>query len=178
MKYLHAKGEENRRNLDIDESLSQITQRFSTDIRGITVPSVQAKEISFKVLGCIVMLREAGLEVYSKYVDKKLTSGPSMVAGLISAVSSFTKELRENGHGELQSIVHQDIAVLLEHGKYVTCALLSDKDTYDARVIERRFLEQFEEDFSDDLVKFDGKVAGFRAADKLFESILGKKVET
>ncbi len=178
MKYLHAKVEENLRNLDIDESLSQITQRFSTDIRGITVPSVQAKEISFKVLGCIVMLREAGLEVYSKYVDKKLTSDPSMVAGLISAVSSFTKELRENGHGELQSIVHQDIAVLLEHGKYVTCALLSDKDTYDARVIERRFLEQFEEDFSDDLVKFDGKVAGFRAADKLFESILGKKVET
>ena len=176
MKSLHTQVEESLKNLDAEESLSQILQRFTTDIQRMTVPPVRAKEIPFSILGCIVMLREAGLEVYSKYVDEKLTSDPSLVAGLISAVSSFTQELRENGKGELQSIVHQDIAVLLEHGENITSALLTDKDTYNARALQLRFLEEFEEEFSDDIAECCDGVAKYMAADKIFDSVFAEKV--
>ncbi|MHA1480502.1 MAG: hypothetical protein ACTSQZ_03660, partial [Candidatus Thorarchaeota archaeon] len=73
--------------------------------------------------------------------------------------------------GNLQSIVHQDIAVMLEHGEYVTCALLSSNDTYDARDMQRRFLEKFEEDYSESLIKFDGGIAAFRGADGIFDEM-------
>ena len=121
------------------------------------------------------MLREAGIEVYSKYVDEKLTSDPSLVAGLISAVSSFTQELRENGKGELHSIIHQDIAVLLEHGINVTSALLTDKDTYNARALQLEFLEQFESEFSDDIAECCDGVGKYMAADEIFDSVFADK---
>ena len=175
MKSLKLKVQETIENLEVDEPIPAITERFSNQILNLNIPSVRAKELPFTVLGCIVMLREAGLEVYSKYVDKKLTSDPSLVAGLISAVSSFTHELREDGKGELQSIIHQDIAVLLEHGKHVTFALLTDKDTYNARALQLRFLEQFEKEFSDELAKCSDGVAQFMAADELFDSVFEER---
>ena len=177
MKSLCVQVEESLKNLDTDEAMSQLTQRFSTDIKRMTVPPIQAKEIPFTVLGCIMILREAGLEVYSKYIDKKLTSDPSLVAGLISAVSSFTQELRKNGKGELQSIIHQDIAVLLEHGTHVTFALLTDKDTYNARTMQLRFLEEFEKEFSDDIAECCDGVAKFMNADQIFDSVFAEKTK-
>jgi hypothetical protein len=71
--------------------------------------------------------------------------------------------------------VHQDSAVLLEHGKLVTYALLSDKDTHSARVLERRFLEKFEEVFKEKLIEFkDGMVTPFNA-EQIFLKILFKQ---
>ncbi|MHA1480843.1 MAG: tetratricopeptide repeat protein [Candidatus Thorarchaeota archaeon] len=158
-------------HLESEISHSDLIDKFKQQIRTVAVPTTPVKEIPFNVLGCIVMLRDGGIEIYSKYISDKLTSDPSMVAGLISAVSTFTSALHEDTQGELQSIVHQDIAVLLEHGVYVTCAFLSSKDTYDARVIQRRFLEKFEEDYSESLIKFDGGIAVFRDADGIFDEM-------
>ncbi|NWF96935.1 MAG: tetratricopeptide repeat protein [Candidatus Thorarchaeota archaeon] len=141
-------------------------------IRQIAVPSGQVRRIPFVVMGCIVILRDSGLEGYSQYIDPKITSDPSLVAGLITAVSSFARELREDTSGNLQSIIHQDIAVLLEHGSSVTCALLTDKDTYEARVIERRFVERFEEAFSESLKEFVGGMAQPLDAQAIFQSVV------
>ncbi len=158
-------------HLESEISHSDLIDAFKQHIRSVAVPTTPVKEIPFNVLGCIVMLRDGGIELYSKYISDKLTSDPSMVAGLISAVSTFTSALHEDTKGNLQSIVHQDIAVMLEHGEYVTCALLSSNDTYDARVIQRRFLEKFEEDYSQNLVKFDGGISVFRDADGIFDEL-------
>ncbi len=176
MKSLRSQVEESLELLDVDESTSEIAERFSSRITSMTVPAIQTREVPFTVLGCIMMLREVGIEVYSKYVDKRLAADPSLVAGLLSAMSTFVQELREGARGELQSIVHQDIAVLLEHGKHVTCALLTDKDTFNARSLQVRFLEQFEEDFSNVLVGFDGRVSDFRAAEEIFELVFKEKL--
>ncbi|RLI60632.1 MAG: hypothetical protein DRO93_06510, partial [Candidatus Thorarchaeota archaeon] len=99
----------------------------------------------------IIMMRDTGLEVFADYLDPRLTSDPSLVAGLITAVSSFTRELKEDTSGSLQSIIHQDIAVLLEHGKFTTCALLVSKDTSEARMLQRVFPSRFEREYADRL---------------------------
>ncbi|MHA1958641.1 MAG: hypothetical protein ACW99U_00265 [Candidatus Thorarchaeota archaeon] len=161
--------------LDVDMSKPQITMEFVNLVKDVVVPSKGIQEIPFEILGCLVIFREGGFEVYARYLDEKLSSDPSLVAALISAVASFTTELREDAVGELHSIVHHDIAVLLEHGEHVTCALLADRDTYNARVLLRRFLERFEEDYSDDLISFDGTLAPFRTADKIFELFLEQR---
>ena len=174
MNYVRERVENSIKNLENDEPIVQIVERFSNHLKNTTIPAAQTKEIQYTILGCIVMLREGGLEIYSKYTSDELLSDPSMVAGLISAVSTFASGLKEDSRGELQSIVHQDIAVLLEHGRNVSCALLSDKDTYQARIQQRKFIEQFEDTFSDQLLKFDGGISAFKIADEFFSTIFTK----
>ncbi len=157
-----------------EESRAEMTERFSEHIHSMAVPAVQAREIPFTILGCIMILSTPGLEIFSRFIDTTLIQNPAKVADLISAVSSFTRTLRKDLRGELQSIIHHEIAVLLEYSEHLTCALLSDKDTYDARVLQRRFLEQFEEEFSDHLAEFEGDVQVFSSADQIFERILSE----
>jgi tetratricopeptide (TPR) repeat protein len=175
MKTIQKKVQDALNQLDIEESKSEVAKRVMNLIGNVVVPSGKALAIPFEILGCIVIVRNAGVEAFSKYLDDRLTSDPSMVAALISAVSSFTHELREDSGGELHSIVHHDIAVLLEHGKLTTCALLTDKDTYDARAALRRFLEKFEARFYEQLKKFDGGLKIFESADELFYEVLMPK---
>lgn len=172
---LKSLGEKTKSRLaEMNRSGTRLTllERIKKMIHQIAIPSGHAKRIHFELMGCIVIYQNAGLEVYSKYVDPKLTSDPSLVAGLISAVSSFTREIREDTTGNLQSIIHQDIAVLLEHGRYVTCALLVDRDTYEARLRERRFLERFEETFAKSLIQFQDGMIQPLDGDTIFTTIL------
>ena len=172
MKTIQTKVQDVLDQLDIKETKSEVAKRVMNLIPNVVVPTSKALEIPFEILGCIVIVRDAGVEAFSKYLDDRLTSDPSMVAALISAVSSFAQELREDAGGELHSIVHHDIAVLLEHGELTTCALLTDRDTYDARAALRRFLESFEEEYNQELKKFDGGLRIFESAEHLFDKIL------
>jgi hypothetical protein len=172
MKSIQKKVQDALDQIDTEESESDVAKRVMNLISNVVVPSGKAREIPFEILGCIVIVRSAGVEAYSKYLDNRLASDPSMVAALISAVSSFALELREDAGGELHSIVHHDIAVLLEHGELTTCALLTDKDTYDARAALRRFLKRFEDTFNEELIKFDGGLRIFESADELFTQVL------
>lgn len=164
--------EERLAQLGIDQSKPELVEAILDLVKGVVIPSKKTQEIPYEIFGAIVIYREGGFELYSKYLDDRFTSDPSLVAGLISAVTIFAQELREDTEGELQAILHHDIAVLLEHGEFVSCALMTDRDTYRARVILRRFLEIFEEEFSYELRAFDGTMAPFRRADQLLEKIL------
>ena len=54
----------------------------------------------------------------------------------------------------------------------MTCALLANRDTYEARLIERRFLEKFEDIFSDSLKQFqDGMVQPLNGK-SIYESVV------
>ncbi len=154
------------------ESRPTIISRFRSFIKQIVVPTAKARKIEYKVFGIITIMKEIGIEVFSDYIDKSITSDPSLVAGLITAVSSFTKELREDTKGALQSIIHQDIAVLLEQGRYVTCALLADKDTFDARTKLRQFLEKFETTYTTELEKCCEGIVQPIDARNLFKEII------
>jgi tetratricopeptide (TPR) repeat protein len=150
-------------------------KRFKRMISQIVIPSVKGRPIEFKVYGVIVIVKEVGVEAFSKYISPKLTSDPSLVAGLITAVSSFAQELKEGTKGNLQSIIHEDIAVLLEHGNFTYCALLTDKDTYNARALERAFLDKFENVFTDDLKEASEGVVKPIDGNNLFMTIVGER---
>ena len=175
LKLLRKSVEDGLQKLDIEESKPSILSRFRELITRIVVPQIRARKIAFNLLGCIVIMRDVGVELYSNYIDERLTSDPSLVAALISAVSNFAGELRKDAQGNLQAIVHQDVAVLLEHGSHTTCALLSDTDTHYARVLERRFLEKFEEMFQVKLDEFKDGVITPLDAEQIFESIFLKQ---
>ena len=175
LKHLRKSVKQCLQRVDIEESQPSILARFRELVTRIVVPQIRTRKVVFELLGCIVIMQEAGMELYSNYIDKRLTSDPSLVAGLISAVSSFAGELRKDAQGNLQSIIHQDVAVLLEHGRHVTCALLTDTDTYSARVLEKRFLEKFEDEFSEKLIGFKDGLVSPLDAKEIFETILIKR---
>ncbi|MHA1245833.1 MAG: tetratricopeptide repeat protein [Candidatus Thorarchaeota archaeon] len=154
------------------QTSKSIFARIRGMLRRTAVPSTMSRKTPYSVLGCIVLLSSVGIEIFSEYLDDRLESDPSLVAGLISAMSNFTRELRRGATGELQSIVHQDIAVLLEHGEHITCALLTDRETYDARRLERSFVEEVERRYSPALVNFDGDVRQFTGVKNVFRSVV------
>ncbi len=160
--------------LDTKESSKSLFGRFKDFVGQISILGIKPRRIKFQVLGCIVILRGSGIEVFAKYLDDRLTSDPSLVAGLITAVSSFAKELKSGAKGTLQSIVHEDIAVLLEHREEITCAFLCDKDCSEARMLERTFVEKFVEAHQSELSKFEEGFAQPVDASDLFTELIAQ----
>ncbi len=160
--------------LDTYQAPDSLFQRFRKFVRQISMLGIRTRRIKFRVLGTIVILGESGIEVFAKYLDDRLVSDPSLVAGLITAVSNFARELRQDSRGQLQSIVHEDIAVLLEHRAGATCALLCDRDCSEARLLEREFLSRFTDRYADELERFGDGFAERLPADDLFEEVLSQ----
>ncbi len=171
---LHKIVETQLEKLGTKESSRSLFGRFKDFLGQITILGIKPRRIKFQVLGCIVILRNAGIEVFAKYLDDRLTSDPSLVAGLITAVSSFATELKSGARGSLQSIVHEDIAVLLEHRAGITCAFLCDRDCSEARMLERTFIERFVEQHQKELAEFEEGLARPIDASDLFTEIVAQ----
>ncbi len=161
--------------LGVDEGLDTIAQRFKGPARRITIPSGLSKEIPFSIMGCLVIHTQSGLDVFSKIVDERLSGDTALISGVISAVSTFTSELTRDSRGNLQSIVHQDIAVILEPGENLTFALLVDQDTYEARALLRRFMEDFEISYGVDFEDWTGASIELKGSEEMFNRILVKR---
>lgn len=172
---LKERVEERLRSLGSEIPHKLLASRFKEPARRISIPSGLSREIPFKVLGCLVIHTKSGLEVFSSIIDQNIVGDAGLIAGLLSAVSLFTTELTKSARGTLQSIVHQDIAVLLEPGKNLTFALLSDRDTYEARMLLRRFMEDFELTYGDFFLDWRGRSVKLDGSDEIFNKILVKR---
>jgi len=60
----------------------------------------------------------------------------------------------------------------LELGEHITCAVLIDRETYDTRRLERRFVKEVERRYSPALVNFDGDVRQFTGVTDVFRSVV------
>jgi len=129
------------------------------------------KKINYKVLGYIIMTRSSGISIASKMYDKKLTTDSDLVAGVISAVSSFITEISKD-EGLLRSIVHENISILLDYDNNYIYALLTDKDTYAARRLLERIKNEFNKAYNIDINTWDGNLKVFKQASDVVNKII------
>ncbi|MHA1333506.1 MAG: hypothetical protein ACTSPL_05500 [Candidatus Odinarchaeia archaeon] len=94
------------------------------------------------------------------YSFSEEASEPVLVAGMLSAISSFIKETTKS-RDLLRSIDHGDITLMVEYGKYSFAALLADKETVEMRIKLRQFLNEFEAKYAEQLAEWDGDVTPF-----------------
>ncbi|MDH5404822.1 MAG: hypothetical protein OEY49_20130, partial [Candidatus Heimdallarchaeota archaeon] len=103
-------------------------------------PTGNLKEQQVDVHG-IIIIGEGGINIFDYYFDTKLSSEPSLISGLISAVSSFMGEI-SRGNGYLKSIGHDDMNLILEPiGELLLVCIASD-ETFDLRDKTRRFADK------------------------------------
>ena len=125
---------------------------------GDTLPSIvtsqvtsQPKDIEAVLLGILIMT-DSGLPVYSRYFDEDIKKQDMLVSGLITAVSSFIKDVfSSETSGSLKSISHEQVSILIERiSQNVSLVFFAEKDCADlqlkliqmAREIEFQAIEQ------------------------------------
>lgn len=90
----------------------------------------QQKETDTSLLGILVMT-DSGLPIYSRYFDEEIKTQDMLLSGLITAVSSFIKDVfaSETG-GSLKSISHEHVTIIIERiSQNVSLVFFSEKDS-------------------------------------------------
>ncbi len=94
---------------------------------------------------------------------------------ITSALSAVGSLIRESIHSEkrLKTIDHGDVKILIEYGKNVNAAIISDKETPDIRKRLEDFLMVFERFYAKQLSQWAGDIRPFYGAYKLIEIYFG-----
>lgn len=137
-------------------------------------PSKSRRTKPVQILGCLVISRRHATPIYSHLEEGRFKLDSILMGGLITAVEMFTSSLATEEKGRLQSIVHEQIVILLEHDESFVYAILSDKNAYAARALAKRLASMFSDKF-DHIIRdpnWDHDVAKFEGADELFTEVL------
>lgn len=130
---------ERRTKLQVSDSRQTKSEKTNglLEYLGDTLPSIlttqvtaQQKETDASLLGILVMT-DSGLPIYSRYFDEEIKTQDMLLSGLITAVSSFIKDVftSETG-GSLKSISHEHVTILLERiSQNVSLVFFSEKDS-------------------------------------------------
>ncbi|MFX1474377.1 MAG: tetratricopeptide repeat protein [Promethearchaeota archaeon] len=100
-----------------------------------------------KILGCLVISRRHSVPVFSQLEEDRFKLDSVLMSGLITAVEMFTNELSTDVKGSLQSIIHEQIVILLEHDESFVYAILADQDAYIARALAKRIAVMFSDKY-------------------------------
>jgi tetratricopeptide (TPR) repeat protein len=137
-----------------DELLDYIT-RSSSSILNFNLLSRQ-QILESKIYGVLVSTTE-GIPIFSEFYDESINNDDVLISGLLSAVSTFTRDLskREN-LGILKSIQHENITILLERiATGMTIAFLADRDTHNLRIKLMQIANNVELSFNKNGIKID-----------------------
>lgn len=126
-----------------------------------------------KLVGLYVVMKD-GRGVYSKSFAK-VEVGSELVSGMLSAITSFVKETTKS-EDYLRLIDHGDIVLLIEYGTNVFATLLAERETPEIRMRLKRFLKEFEENYSDKLTDWTGDLRIFAGAEELTKRIFERGV--
>ncbi|MBY9008180.1 MAG: hypothetical protein KGD63_15680 [Candidatus Lokiarchaeota archaeon] len=118
-----------------------------------------------KTLHNLFILSKEGTSMYDYSFGIEMKN-PELISGMISALTSFIKEAT-GSKKNLRTIDQQDKKLILSHGKYITAAMLSDKDL---PIIHKRiaeFTESFEINFGKHLLNWRGEQSIFKGAEAI-----------
>ncbi len=79
---------------------------------------------------------------------------PDLVSGLITAISHFAKELRPDEKKDINLIKREDFVIMIEEADKIFGALIAASEDRDARIIMKKILNKFEDEFDKDLDDF------------------------
>ncbi|NPD90114.1 MAG: tetratricopeptide repeat protein [Asgard group archaeon] len=94
------------------------------------------------ILYMLLVIDEGGLPLYSYKFSRKESIDDLLVSGLISAIINFSAEVLGKGTETLRSITHDGRAVIIEKQENVMVVLVADTETFESRLLVRKFLKE------------------------------------
>jgi hypothetical protein len=112
------------------------------------------------VLKSLYLVSHDGRSLLSYAFSEELTTEPVLVAGMLSAISSFVKETTKSRE-LLRTVDHGDTTLLVEYGRYSFAALLADRETTELRGKLQKYINEFEKKYEKILADWNGDVEPF-----------------
>jgi KaiC/GvpD/RAD55 family RecA-like ATPase len=108
---------------------------------------------------------------------KEVKVEPQLVSGFLTAISEMMKEVIGGDKRPLRTIERSDAKILIEFGTIVTGALVAKKSSREYRRRLKAFINRFEDDYADKLVKWNGDQSIFQAAPEVIEEAFSDKTK-
>jgi hypothetical protein len=119
----------------------------------------------------LYIIYDDGRGVFDYSFVQEVIQDPGLVAGMVSAITSFIKETTRS-QDLLKTIDHGDITIILEYGKRIFGALfIRGNQTAELRNKLRVFVERFEEKYKSVLEDWSGALVHFKEDHLLVEDI-------
>ncbi|MHA1268236.1 MAG: hypothetical protein ACTSPY_00495 [Candidatus Helarchaeota archaeon] len=169
-----------------------ITFSLITYQYGIRAPRIRRKlrrikEVNQKFMDILniqhlmIIYKSNGMTLYD-YSFQERTFDPDLISGFLTAIASFQekslikKQSEKSARGGFE-LTYANFIILVDEGDYVRVALILDqKPSETIRNTLKRFIKEFEIEYTNDLKSFAGYVKAFRKTSelivKIFESSL------
>ena len=119
----------------------------------------------------LYIIYDDGRGVFDYSFVQEIIQDPGLVAGMVSAITSFIKETTRS-QDLLKTIDHGDITIILEYGKRIFGALfIKGNQTTELRGKLKRFVEEFEAKYKTVLEDWSGALVHFKEDHLLVEEI-------
>ena len=119
----------------------------------------------------LYIIYDDGRGVFDYSFVQEVIQDPGLVAGMVSAITSFIKETTRS-QDLLKTIDHGDITIILEYGKRIFGALfIKGNQTTELRAKLKLFVESFEEKYKTVLEDWSGALVHFKEDHLLVEDI-------
>jgi len=107
---------------------------------------------------------------YSFKAEKDIS--PGLVTGGLIGLFALIKEVTESDT-KLKIIEQEEMTILLEHGKYISSALITEENLVTLRSKLSNLIDELEDFYDEELKNFSGNLSVFSKIDKFIKRIFG-----
>ncbi len=125
---------------------------------------------SFRNLHHIYFYTSDGGSIYDQAFKAEANVSANLVAGGLTGISALIQEVTKT-ETELDILIQKGRFILLEHGKYVSVALVTEKNHIFLRDNLRKIVKEVEEHFSTELEDFHGNITPFKKIKSFVDEI-------
>jgi len=139
------------------------------------IPEGEAKKPSVPIVECIFLVHNDGRLIASYKSGRVQTKETFSVMGMFTAIQDFVKDAFKRTDGNLKTLVHGDLTVLLERGTHIYLAVVIEggEGSPELRKSMQRSLKEVEAKYGYILVEnWDGELTKLEDIKKLLAQIL------
>ncbi|NVM30751.1 MAG: tetratricopeptide repeat protein [Candidatus Helarchaeota archaeon] len=153
--------------IEISSSLS-IGEMQKTDMEA------ESEQNWFKRIHHLYLFVPGGVCIYDHPFESEAMDDESVSASLVSAglegISMMIQEVTKK-ETKVKIVEQEDMTILLEHGKEVTAALITEENLETLKTKMKQLINELEEAFQTELETFDGDITVFSKAEKFVQKI-------
>ncbi|NHI94776.1 MAG: hypothetical protein EAX96_19955 [Candidatus Lokiarchaeota archaeon] len=117
----------------------------------------------------------SGILIYDQRFKRTEDIEPNLVSGGLTSLSYIIQEITKK-ETKIKIIEQENITILLEHGKYITAALVTEENFHALRKKLKILIDKVEAKYQNNLKEFDGNTVPFENLILLTEKLFGKIV--
>ena len=117
----------------------------------------------------------SGILIYDQQFKRTDEIEPNLVSGGLTSLTCIIQEITRK-ESKIKIIEQENMTIILEHGEYVTGALLTEENLFSLRRKLMFLIEKVEDIYQKHLKNFDGNTVPFENIIELTEKFFGKMI--